>query len=273
MKLYPALDVRAAPDAALVLVDDFSPTALEEHDTAVRLFFGSPDARDAACAELRAQGYDTAPLDVSDDDWARRSQESLAPVTVGRITIVSRTELKVCAPPATSHQPPITIVILPSMGFGTGHHATTRLCLEALQRLSLANRSVLDVGTGSGILAIAAARLGARAAAGIDLDPDALQAARENLERNPEAGGVALRLADLSEGPLPRADVITANLTGSLLVRSATSLLDAIPRGGTLVLSGILAEERDDVVRAFGRGTIAWEKQEAEWIGLLVNKA
>jgi ribosomal protein L11 methyltransferase len=159
------------------------------------------------------------------------------------------------------------------MGFGTGHHATTRLCLEALQRVSLQKRVVLDVGTGSGILAIAAARLGARAATGIDVDPDALQAARDNLGENPEARGVEFRLADLSAGPLPPADVVTANLTGALLVRSAALLQDAIPFGGALVLSGILADERDDVVRAFDRGTIVWETQEAEWIGLLMTKA
>jgi ribosomal protein L11 methyltransferase len=264
MKLYPALDVCAAPDAAMVLVDDFSPTALEEHAATVRLFFGSPDARDAACAELRAHGYDSAPLDVPDEDWARRSQENLEPVTVGRITVVPRA-------PASSHESPITLTILPSMGFGTGHHATTRLCLEALQRLDLTGRTLVDVGTGSGILAIAADRLGAAKAIGIDVDPDALQAARDNLAENPAASGVEFRLADVADARLPRADIVTANLTGALLVRSAGALMDATAAGGQIVLSGILAEERDEVVRAFNRGTITWEKHEAEWIGLLVS--
>jgi ribosomal protein L11 methyltransferase len=254
----------------------------------MRLFFASADARDAACAELRARGFETAVLDVSDDDWARRSQDNLQPVTVGRITVIPAAGLKSRAtgaahatggsnatggqPRRTSHEPPIEIVIPASMAFGTGHHATTRLCLDALQRLDLAGCSVLDVGTGSGILAIAADRLGAAAVTGIDDDSDAIHAARENLTLNPEVTHVAFELAELSARPLVPVDVVTANLAGSLLVRSAAVLVDAVRRGGSLVLSGILAEERDDVARAFGDGTIVWQQQDGEWMGLVVRR-
>jgi ribosomal protein L11 methyltransferase len=277
VKLYPALDVCASSsDAVLAMVDDFSPSALEERETAMRLFFGSADARDAACAELRAHGFETAPLEVSDEDWARRSQENLQPVTVGRIMVLPDRRASY-EPPATDHpqdssdQSPIVIVIPPSMGFGTGHHATTRLCLAALQRLDISGRTVLDVGTGSGILAIAADRLGAARVAGIDVDPDAIQAARENLDHNPDVHHVEFTLVDLSSTPLPPSDIVTANLTGSLLVSSATILASAVRPGGSLILSGILAEERDDVVDAFGRDLIAWEEQDGEWIGLMVS--
>jgi len=87
LKLYPALDVQSSADTVLALVDDFSPTAVEEGTDAMRVFFAAADARDAACAELRAHGFSTIPLDVSDEDWARRSQQNLTPITVGRITI------------------------------------------------------------------------------------------------------------------------------------------------------------------------------------------
>ena len=270
MKLYPALDVCApSSDAILAMVDDFSPSALEQGETAIRLFFASADARDAACAELRAHGFETAALEVSDDDWARRSQQNLQPVTVGRIT-VSPHVMPTHQPLATSQ--PIVIAIPPSMGFGTGHHATTRLCLEAMQRLDIRGRSVVDVGTGSGILAIAADRLGATSVTAIDVDPDAIHAARENLDHNPDVHHVEFQVCDLSARRLPRGDVVIANLTGSLLVSSARALLSAVLSGGSLILSGILAEERDDVVHAFGRDSISWEKQDGEWIGFVVSR-
>jgi len=270
--LYPALDVRCEHlDLLLAIVDDFSPTAIEERDDAIRVFFANARARDDARTHLAAR-FDVAAIDVSDEDWARRSQQDLQPVTVGRITIL----------PATNHaganhtnpESPIpnhiSIVIAPSMGFGTGHHATTRLCLEALQTVELRGKAVLDAGAGSGILAIAAGRLGAARALGIDDDPDAIQAALDNLALNPTPG-VSFAIGDLRSLPLEPADVVTANLTGALLVRSAAILVGAARPGGSLILSGLMTGERADVVDAF-RGTNAvWERKEDEWVGLIMR--
>jgi ribosomal protein L11 methyltransferase len=163
-------------------------------------------------------------------------------------------------------------VIVPSMGFGTGHHVTTRLCLEALQALDLRGRTVLDVGTGSGVLAIAADLLGAARAIGIDCDADAIQSARENLALNPEARRVTFDLADLTSSSLPHADIVTANLTGALLVRAAPALAGAVRPGGTLILSGLLTHERDEVCRAFSSPAVTWEREEDGWVGLAVKK-
>jgi len=154
------------------------------------------------------------------------------------------------------------------MGFGTGHHATTRLCLAALQVNDLSNQSVLDVGTGSGVLAIASARLGASSALGVDIDADAIQSAAENLALNPEAMGVNFVTTDFRTAPLAAADLVVANLTGALLVRSADRLRALTRAGGTLVVSGVMSTERDEVVGALSALPLVWEREEDGWVGL-----
>jgi ribosomal protein L11 methyltransferase len=260
LKRYPALDVSGAPsDLLLARVLDFGATAAEERGPLFRVFFPDAAARDAAQAAL-AGAWDVTAIDVPDEDWARRSQENLQPVRVGRITILPRPESRTEAD---------CIVIQPSMGFGTGHHATTRLCLTALQGLELRHKSVLDVGTGSGVLAIAAARLGAARVLGIDVDPDAIQSANENLQLNPGVGRISFKVADLTAGPLPAADVVAANLTGPLLMRSAALLRAAAASAGAVIVSGLLSDERDDVCRAFLPAGVAWEREEEGWVGIV----
>jgi ribosomal protein L11 methyltransferase len=164
------------------------------------------------------------------------------------------------------------------MGFGTGHHASTRLCLGALQMVDLAGAFVLDVGTGSGVLAIAARRLGARAALGIDSDPDAIQSASESLRLNVGVTAVRFLAVDLnawadSPNGYEAPDVITANLTGASLVRSAGRLTGALKPGGYLIVSGVTISEQSEVLAAFAPGTeILYVASEQEWVGLLLRK-
>jgi ribosomal protein L11 methyltransferase len=280
MKQYPAIDVCTdAPDLLLAIVDDFGPTALEEGGPSVRIFFATTTDRDSAQRALAAQ-FDVTPIEVDDEDWARRSQENLAPVTVGRITVAPPWAAVSAQPSALSDDPSalsperlaLEIVILPSMGFGTGHHVTTRLCLAALQTIDLSDRDLLDVGTGSGVLAIAADRLGAARAIGIDVDSDAIQSARGNLDLNPGTRRVTFETIDLAARALPASDVVTANLTGALLVRSAGALLGAVRSGGFVILSGIQAHERDEVRQAFVDAEICWEREEDGWVGMAVKK-
>lgn len=284
---WPALDVLEPDDLLLATLDEFAPTAIEERDCVLRVFFAVRENRDAARARLDDQGRAAVAIDVDDEDWAQRSQQNLEPVTVGRITVVPAPQassphsvsparrLRARASPASDSDAlrPLTLVIEPSMGFGTGHHATTRLCLEALQRATLAGAFVLDAGTGSGILAIAAARLGATGALGVDCDADAIHSANQNLALNPDARGIRFAVADLTAMPLPRADVITANLTGALLTRVAGVLLGASTPGGTLILSGILAAEERAVRRAFASADAVWRGQDEEWIGLMLTSS
>jgi ribosomal protein L11 methyltransferase len=267
---YPALDVDGLdPDFLLALVDDFNPSAVDTRDSLVTIFFPDTAWRDLARdAVVNAHpGVVVTARDVDDEDWARRSQENLEPVTVGKITVVPPFVTRPGPQPLIPD--PLTIVIAPSMGFGTGHHATTRLCLGALQELDLRGSHVLDLGTGSGILAIAARVLGAAEAIGIDDDRDAIQSAIENLARNPGVSHVRFETRDLRSGQLERADVITANLTGALLIRSANLLLRGLKANGSLIVSGLQSHERDDVVGAFEGAQVVWEAAEDEWVGLI----
>jgi ribosomal protein L11 methyltransferase len=270
MKQWPALDVRglSEPDQVLAAVDDFSPTAAEERGDALRIFFASATARNAAASAL---GSTATPIDIDDEDWASRSQSNLPPITVGRITVIPEPASPRADPSVLAPRTTISIVIRPSMGFGTGHHATTRLCLAALQRVGLGGKLVLDVGTGSGILAIAASRLGAQRALGLDDDRDAIQSATENLGLNPDVRNVQFVLGDLADTTLPGADLVVANLTGALLAREARALLGAVNRSGVLVVSGILDSEEEAVRRAFRDAELRARDQEGEWVCLTFN--
>jgi ribosomal protein L11 methyltransferase len=251
-------------DLALSHLDDCGATAVEPTPDGARLFFTSAQERDLALSAASALiGVRAMALMVPDDDWAERSQASLTPVRVGRI-IVTPPWITPAAGPDD-----IVIVIQPSMGFGTGHHPTTRLCLSLLQELRVRDRAVLDVGTGSGVLAIAAARLGAASALGIDYDADALVSAEENLDLNRARDTVSTRAVDIVRQPATGAyGVITANLTGAMLVTCAGRLVAELGPGGALIASGFQRVERDDVVAAFaGAGmSLTYERAEDEWM-------
>jgi ribosomal protein L11 methyltransferase len=221
--------------------------------------------------------------DVEDEDWARRSQAHLQPVRVGRIVVAppwaadEATRSIDRAPDAVASRD-LVLVILPSMGFGSGHHATTRACLALLQGSDVNGRTVVDVGTGSGILAIAAARLGARSVLAIDADQDALDNARENLTLNglvERSGKIELRLADFRALDLPPADLLLANLTASSLVDQADLLLRAVAPDGRLIASGFGPADEVEVVSALAaREGVKVERriEEDDWVGIELRR-
>ena len=269
---YPALDIHGADaDLVLALVDDFAPTAVEDLAGGISIFFTTASKRDDATAAVAAALPDAhlSSREVDDEDWAKRSQQNLTPITVGRITVTPPWFAE--APPAQTPHAELLVTILPSMGFGTGHHATTRLCLSALQSLDVDGRRVLDVGTGSGVLAIAAAALGALEALGIDFDPDAIANARENLELNPTITGVRFETVDVRDAALPSADIVLANLTGAVLLQNAALLRSAVAPGGTLIVSGLQTHERAGVLGAFAGATVQRQDDELDWVALTFN--
>jgi ribosomal protein L11 methyltransferase len=244
----------------------------EQSDRTWQVCFGSDARRATAAARLDAAfgpgGLIVTAIDMVDDDWARRSQASLGAVRAGNIVVTPPWD-----PQATVAVDGITtIVIEPAMGFGSGHHATTRLCLTALQRLDLHGRRVLDVGTGSGVLALAAARLGATAVLAIDVDPDALDNARLNAGLNGHPAAVEFREMDFRHEAPPSADVVVANLTGGMLAAGAPDVLRAVAAGGALILSGITLDERAQVLAAFEEAcTVEWTAEEDGWVAALLR--
>ena len=178
---------------------------------------------------------------VADTDWVRATQSQFPPTRISdRLWIVP-----------TWHEPPdpeaVVVRLDPGVAFGTGTHPTTRLCLRWLDATLRPGASVLDYGCGSGILAIAAAKLGASRVVGCDIDPQALQAARANSEAN------SVR-ADYTQPDSLRAgtwDVVLANILSNPLMLLAPALLARVAPGGALVLSGILERQADDVIEAY----------------------
>ena len=237
---------------------DYHISAVDETtDDTWRVFFQTYAERDRAADDLRSAfpGLTVQVVDVPDEDWAARSQANLRSIRVGNVIV---------APPWDT---PTTIVIQPSTGFGTGQSATTRWSLAALQRLDLAERTVLDVGTGSGVLAIAASRLGAADVTAIDDDADAIHAAWENLALNTGAQ-VSLVEGDFRRTEISSADVILANLTGALLIAAAERLRQLARANGRLILSGFMTHEEADVRSAYSAFSVDHRDEEDGWVGL-----
>lgn len=287
---YPALDItfqtRTTATEAVgllaALLDDYSPTAVTESFDAAdsdsagvmhtwRVFFPTAEQRDSAQDGLAATTWplSTAKVDVEDEGWAERSQAALTSVAVEQIIVAPPWDI-----PAADTLSPSTrvIVIEPSMGFGTGHHQSTRLCLRALQQVSFEGLRVLDLGTGSGVLAIAAAQLGAQSVLAIDEDPDAVEAARKNVALNDVGPTVDVRQQTLETLEPQHADVLVANLTGALLRRHADDIVGHLAPGGRAILSGFTQDEQLAVAHAFGALTLVREDEEDGWISLSLSK-
>lgn len=198
---------------------------------------------------------------IDDEDWANEWKKYFKPIVTDSVTVV---------PTWIAYSPREGEKLLrldPGMAFGTGEHATTRMCLELMRA---AGRSVIDVGCGSGILGIAAAITGAKSVYMCDIDPQAVKAARNNAELN----GVVCEIeqADLL-ATSRRAELILANLTADLLIRMAPAVREHLEEGGKLVVSGIIAERLDEVKDAFSRLGYKVEKEAAEgdWRALVLG--
>jgi len=296
-KAWPALILRSqqvddSEDLVSAVLADFSPVAI--HDLADRplppgglwdptyppipdppptplhwnVCFDDATERDRAAEAI----HDTLPelqierVDLPDEDWAARSQQSLKAVRAGRFIVAPPWDLPPEDVDAT------VIVIEPSMGFGTGHHATTRMCLRLLSDIDVVDQVVLDLGTGSGVLSMAAALMGARRVTGIDVDRDAIDSAETSARLNTLPDTITFVVSDFRHDPPQPADIVLANLTGGMLTSSAASIAALVRPHGQVILSGFDHTEVDRVLAAFASFTERQRLSEDNWIALQLQK-
>jgi len=210
---------------------------------------------------------------VHDADWAEAWKAHFPVMRVGRRLVIRPTWREHVAAADD-----VVLALDPGMAFGTGLHPTTRLCLAALEPLGADGRlqgaRVLDVGCGSGILAIAALKLGAAAALGVDTDPVAIEATIENAARNAVTDDLSAREGSLPTDEEPF-DIVLANLIAGVLIPLAPLLRDELRSGGTLLASGIFVDRETEVTAAFDAAdlTVEGRTSEGDWVALRLRRA
>jgi ribosomal protein L11 methyltransferase len=277
----PALLVRfpsgtTAPlrERLLATLSDHAVVAVHEDDLDLpstwTVHFESTAERDAAADAVAAEAeftlLDVSAVEIEDDDWARRTQADLPAIRIGRVTIAPPWDI----PPDRAD---VLVRIEPSRGFGTGRHQSTRLCVVLLQARNVAGLRVIDVGTGSGVLAITAAKLGASFVSAIDSDPDAVENARENVAANAVEKIVEAHVDDLVTTTLPPADLVLANLTGTLLAQHASDLARLVKPGAALIVSGFNVDEKPRVTEALSAlFTVTETAEEDVWFAFVLSR-
>jgi ribosomal protein L11 methyltransferase len=210
---------------------------------------------------------------ITDPDWGEQWKKYFKPLRVSRIIVIKTTWERYTP---LGHD--IVIEIDPGMAFGTGQHASTRMCLEVLEDIILTKRSpdplnVLDVGTGTGILGIACAKLGAERVLCVDIDPKATEIAQENIAINQVEDRVTVMQREVST-LTDSYDLIVANLTSKLLIKLKKTLTSLLRPGGYLILSGIIDQNRSDIETHFFNGTLIPHSStmEKEWVCYVMKK-
>ncbi|MGM0526310.1 MAG: 50S ribosomal protein L11 methyltransferase [Pseudomonadota bacterium] len=220
---------------------------LWQHTLVTGLFDAETDIK-AVIANLEKARILATPLQykvdpLEDKDWEREWMDNFHPIQFGERLWICPSWRDIPEPDA------VNILLDPGMAFGTGTHPTTAMCLRWLDANPPANAAVVDFGCGSGILGIAALKLGAKHAIGIDIDRQALIATKDNAERNQVAAGFDVFLP--SEQPDQQADLVIANVLAGPLRELAEVILNYVAPGGQLVLSGILQRQADSVMQAY----------------------
>jgi ribosomal protein L11 methyltransferase len=207
--------------------------------------------------------------EIRNQDWNRQWEDSVVPVEVTKSVAIKPSWKEY------NGQAGIVIEIDPKMSFGTGHHETTRMMIRLLEKFVNPEARVLDIGTGTGVLAIAAIKLGAKSCVAIDNDDWSIENARENITKNRVAEKVELIKGDLKSVPDYEFDVVVANLNRNTLLYIRDEVYDRCARGGVVLVTGVLSLDEESVVASYKeRGFTSVESlHEAEWSALVFRKS
>ncbi len=205
---------------------------------------------------------------VADEDWSENWKKYYKPFRIGTHLVVKPTW-----EPYAPEPDDLMIELDPGMAFGTGTHETTNMCMQLLEKHLSDGMRVMDVGTGSGILAIAAAKLGAKDVLAIDIDPDAVKVARENVVLNKADGRVRVVKGDLVKGEAMPCELAVANIVADAICMLAGPLTRHLVRGGLLICSGIIREREQDVLAAAKAAgyQVADRLEKGEWVALCLK--
>lgn len=208
-------------------------------------------------------------LNVKDEDWSEVWKKFYKPFRAGKTLVVKPTWEQYEAQPGDK-----IIEIDPGMAFGSGTHETTGMCLELLEEVVQSGQRVIDVGTGSGILAIGAAMLGARNVLAIDIDPTAVRVAKENVEHNHLEDTITTLEGNLLEKVDATCDICVANIIADVICMFAAPLNDHIVPGGLFICSGIIKDREQDVHDALiaANYTIFSIRRKGEWVAMLARR-
>ena len=211
---------------------------------------------------------------VDDEDWVENYKKSFTTTLLtDRLVVVPSWEVQAFDPAKEEGRLPIYMD--PGMAFGTGDHETTSMCARLMEKWGCEGKDVLDVGTGSGILAIGAAKLGARQVVAVDIDPQAVTVAEVNVENNDCDEIVRVLQGDLLHDVRAVGDVVVANLFAEIVVRLAKSIVDHMKPGACFISTGILKEKEDMVLQALStqRLKVTDRIEEGGWVALLAERA
>ncbi|MGE5399777.1 MAG: 50S ribosomal protein L11 methyltransferase [Ignavibacteriales bacterium] len=255
---------------------DLEITGITEEDTGLKVFSDAGKVNkneiESLLDAIKAQGLITSfsvdEYEFEDRNWNEEWEKSLNVIEVSdRIVIKPSTrEYK-----AKDNQ--LVLTIDPKMSFGTGEHQTTRLMLLMIEKYVQNDASVLDVGTGTGVLAIAAVKLGAKNAVAIDNDEWCYDNGIENCQINSVADSVEIRLGEISQVEKKDFDLVLANINKNILMEISTELRDHMKEDGTLILSGLLFSDEEDIKNNYGKAGFAVidKEQMNEWISLVMK--